>query len=233
MATFQTAYTDLLDYANRTSTELGTQAKREINNAILWLQRKREWKMTERLIRFTVPANTLFVNLSAACEGTPRSIISTALLTSSTATEGKLLDLVSYDKLMRERRAFQRAHEPYDIEFEPSNISSGHNEFVTRAHELKAFLVGANNFGLYPTNTTDRYILMNLSIWLPQLVDNSDTNFFLTYAYDLVIMKAFKQFSIYLKEDRRTAATNEEIVESYNSLVEWDTQIRAQLEQNG
>jgi len=233
MATFQTAYTDLLDYANRTYTELGPQAKREINNAILWLQRKREWKMTERLVRFTVPANTLFVNISEACEGTPRSIISTALLNSITATEGKIIDLSSYDKLMRERRSFQRAHEAINVEYEPSNLESGHNQFVIQAHEMKAFLVGANNFGLYPTNSTDRYIMMNLSTWLPVLVDNNDTNFFLTYAYDLVLMKAFKQFSIYLKEDRRAQITNEEIAEGYNSLVEWDTQIRAQLEQNG
>lgn len=233
MATFQTAYTDLLDYANRTYAELGSQAKREINNAILWLQRKREWKMTERLIRFTVPANTLFVNLSVACEGTPRSIINTTLLASSTAVEGKLLDLCSYDKVMRERRQFQRSHEPSSVEAEPVGAPSRHNEFISQVHSYKAFLIGANNFGLYPTNTSAAYVMMNLSIWLPTLVDDSDTNFFLTYAYDLVLMRAFKQFSIYLKEDRRAVVANEEIAEGYNSLVEWDTQVRAQLEQNG
>lgn len=233
MATFLQAYTDLLDYANRTSTELGTQAKREINLAINWLQRQREWKFAERLIRVTIPANSLFVNLSEACDGTPRTLLNCVQLESASGTSGKVIDITSYEKVLRERRAYQRAHEPWDSEAMPLGVSSGHNDFVSQVHGYKAFLVGANNFGLYPTNTTDVYLLINLTVWIDDLVDDSDTNFFLDQGYDLVLDKAFIRFTRYLKEDRRIVATAADLQHGVDSFIAWDSQVRAQLEQNG
>lgn len=222
--TFVTAYTDLLDYINRPSSELLTQAKREINNALLWLQRKRPFKMTERLIRVTYPANALHINLSAACEGTLRNLLNVSMLATATDTVGKLLEITSYDLLMRERRQWQGDHEPLP-EYQAINDPSTHSNYTDSIHKYRVFQVGENNIGLYPTPTIDVNLVIDLHIWLPELVATTDTNFFFIYAYDVLLLRALSRTNLYLKEDRRISVSQAELAESYEALIEWDASI--------
>lgn len=231
MANFLQAQTDLLDYWNRPSSEMLTQAKREINLALKWLQRKRAFKMTERLIRATIPADSLHVNIADACDGSPRNILSVQRLASVSGTSGRVVKLHSYESIICDRRMYQRLHEPSDAEFETPSDPFGHSDHITSNEGGILFLLGANNFGIYPTNASDVYLLVHLHVWLPELSADGDTNFFLDYAYDLVLARAMITGNIYFKEDRRLSVTAEVMADEYNALVAWDNSIRAPIEQ--
>lgn len=222
--TFVTAYTDVLDYINRPAAEMATQAKREVNNAILWLQRKRAFKMSERLIRVTYPANALKINLSAACEGLLRNLLHVSMASAATDTIGKVLKITTYDRLMRERRQWQGDHEPLP-EYQAINDPSTHSNHVDSLYKYRVFQMGESDIGLYPTPTADVTLVINLHIWLPELVADADTNFFLTYAYDVLLLRALSRANLYLKEDRRVPITKEELDDAYLALVEWDASI--------
>lgn len=233
MPQFSDAYTDLLDFMNRPASELLTQAKREVNNALLWLQRKRAFKMTERLIRFTYPANELFIDLTTVCEGSIRNLINCAYLSSIEKTSGIQLAIYSYDAIQRKRRDFQGKFENVDPEYltDPDQVPS-HAEFVSRVNRFHLFQVGENKLGLYPTPQQDIALMLNLNIWLPTLVNDSDTNFFFTYGYDVLLMRAMSRSTIYMKEDRRLEVIAADLADAYSALIEWDGQIRDPIDNN-
>jgi len=227
MATFVTAYTDLLDYWNRPSAEMLSQAKREINNAILWLQRKRPFKFTERLIRVTIPANAQMVSVSSACEGLPRNYISIEKLSAAANNAGLVMKIVSYDRIIRDRKQYQMLHTSAEFAEDSLTDPFTFGDAISENDGGRMFLMGADNIGIYPSQTVDSYFLVHLNIWLPQLVADGDTNFFLTYAYDLVLFRALVNSSIYLKIDQRYATIKDDMVDQYQALVDWDDQVRA------
>ena len=97
-------------------------------------------------------------------------------------------------------------------------------------NERILFLVGENSIGLYPTPTADTNLLLHLHIWLPELVEPTDTNFLLNYATDLILMRAVKRMCIYLKEDNRMPYAQAEFDEGYKSLLDWDSTIKGFIE---
>lgn len=227
MSDFITIVTDVLDYVNRPSSELLSQAKREVNLAILWLQRKQVMKMTERLIKLTYPANTLFINLSAACEGKVRNLINVQKLSSIEQNVGVGIRIESYDLALRERMKFQGRWESINQEEIIDPPADFHGEFTSDVQRVVFCLVGENNVALYPTPQQETYYAINLNIWLPLLSADADTNFLLVYAYDLILMRAVRTMSVYLKEDNRQTFTGQEFADAFQAFKEWDASIRA------
>ena len=212
------ARTALLDYVNRPSSEMASQADREINNALYWVQRQHEFKYTERLIKVVYPANTLQLELTGACEGMPRNWLNLQLLSTVDDNSGLLLSVTSYNEIQQERLAFQRSWNETE---NPGSFST----FVTDAHQYRAFLTNAA-FGLFPIPTVDLNVLVNLHIFLPRLVDDVSTNFLLEVGFDFIIDKALSRMNMYLKEDARVPVSEEQMAKDFESLVQWDSQIR-------
>lgn len=212
------ARTALLDYVNRPSSEMASQADREINNALYWVQRQHEFKYTERLIKVVYPANTLQLELTGACEGMPRNWLNLQLLSTVDDNTGLLLSVTSYNEIQQERLAFQRSWNETE---NPGSFST----FVTDAHQYRAFLTNAA-FGLFPIPTVDLNVLVNLHIFLPRLVDDVSTNFLLEVGFDFIIDKALSRMNMYLKEDARVPVSEEQMAKDFESLVQWDSQIR-------
>ena len=208
----------LLDYVNRPSSELAAQAKREINNALYWVQRQHEFKYTERLISVTYPANTLQLELTGACEGTPRNWLNVQLLGKSGATTGTLLSFLSYNDLQQERLTFQKSWNQVDNE-------ACHSTFVNSNHLYKCFLI-STALGLYPTPSTDVELLVNMHVFLPRLVEDTDTNFLLEVGFDFVIDLALSRMNMYMKEDARVPVSDSALSKSLEALFQWDSQIR-------
>lgn len=212
------ARTALLDYVNRPSSEMASQADREINNALYWVQRQHEFKYTERLIKVVYPANTLQLELTGACEGMPRNWLNLQLLSTVDDNSGLLLSVTSYNEIQQERLAFQRSWNETE---NPGSFST----FVTDAHQYRAFLTNAA-FGLFPIPTVDLNVLVNLHIFLPRLVDDISTNFLLEVGFDFIIDKALSRMNMYMKEDARVPVSEEQMAKDFESLVQWDSQIR-------
>lgn len=212
------ARTALLDYVNRPSSEMASQADREINNALYWVQRQHEFKYTERLIAVTYPAGTLQLELTGACEGMPRNWLNAQLLSAAGETSGTLLEFTSYNALQQERLKFQK-------DWNQVVGETNYSDFVGKNHVYKCFLVNTA-LGLFPTPPVDVNLLVDLHIFLPRLSDDADTNFLLEVGYDFIIDLALSRMNMYLKEDARVPVSDSAMSKSLEALFQWDSQIR-------
>ena len=216
------AQTALLDYVNRPASEMAAQAKREINNALSWVQRQHEFKYTERLISVLYPANTLTMELTGACEGYPRNWLSFQELATASDTSGQLLELTSYAQIQAERGKFQRRFGSPDAEH-------SHQEFTSDVHARRVFL-SDKGFGLYPTPVADVTLLINLHVILPRLSEDTDTNFLLDFGFDFIIDKALSRMNMFMKEDVHVPVSEEQMAKDFESLIQWDSQIRRSVD---
>lgn len=212
--------TAVLSYINRPASEMSTDVDREINLVLLQLQRLHEFKYCERLVKIVYPANTLQLELTGACEGSPRNFISIQLLTDSAANNGAPLYIKQYNALQQARFKYQRLH---------TDTNATHNfsyeERVGFVDTYEAFLV-SSALGLNPTPTVDVNLLLNLYVWLPNLEDDTDENFFTQLAGDLVIDMTVDRMNYFLKEDERIEISAAKIASSFEALRQWDSQIR-------
>lgn len=206
-----------------TETDVLNGAKDAINDAVAFLQRDHAYCYSEKLSTVTYPASTLQVDLGTYCGGVLRNLKSIQQVSADGLVQGKPIKIMAYDELQAMRRKYYRTHtsvEPYTL----NDSLSGWTIEDAYSCDVIAFLVG-QSLGIYPTPTSARYLLLNTNIWLPEMTATSDTNFFLTYAMDVVQMLALRKMSFYMKEDNRVAATDAEVVAAINSLVQWDSQV--------
>lgn len=226
MATFATAVTRILRTINRpaTETDIVQGVKDAINDAVKQLQRDHAYVYTEGLVQVTYPANTLFIDLGTVCDGKVRDFLSVQQVNTSAGLQGKPLRLITYSQLQTDRRNHYNRHavdptQVFSAEQPGQTIEDGFREDMT------CFI--ANQYiGLYPLQTQAKELVINLHTWLPEMVADGDTNFFMDYAYDIVIMLALKNLSYFMKADNRLNIDNAEIAARIATLVTWDSQLR-------
>lgn len=232
MSTFIQIASDLLSYINRPSGEMLVHAKREINLAIMDTQRKRAFKLTERIADLTYPSGAFTVSLNGVCDGTIRDFIAVQLKTAAGDVIGKPLKFRSYQNIINERANWDRTQTAPDLYVEDPlqpQVNAGHANFVRINSSYDAFVVN-NQFGLYPKPaTTDTNLQLFVHVWLPLLVDDSDTNFFLTFAYDYILLLALRRMHLFMKVDTRYAVTDAELAKLLDSLTTWDGSIGEQM----
>jgi len=228
METFEDIYTDVLDFVNRPASELLSRAKREVNNALYWIQRKHMFKMSERIFRTTYPANALTIDLTQVAEGTIRDYINVQMVSGTSSNHGVGLRISSYDALLRDRRKFQGLHENHDDALDELSVPpfDSHGATVSSINRYEVFLAGYNKIGLYPTPTAAVELVFNCHIWLPKLVAQNDTNFLIVYGYDVVLMRAVTLMTHFMKEDRRIEQNELLFQEAMRTLFEWDSTVR-------
>lgn len=228
MATFTEAFTRLMRVVNRpvSETDVLAAAKESINDAILFLQRNHAYNYTEKLATFTYPVNTLSVDLGDVCEGPLRDILSIQQVSADGQLQGKPLKIMSYTRLQAMRNQYARRHSQPDPSLYPTDTISGWTIEDAYRQDLIAFMSG-QFVGLYPMPTEVKYLLVNAHIWLPQLEEDDDENFFLTYALDIVLMVALKRMHIYMKTDSRFSVTEQEVADAMTGLVAWDSSTKS------
>jgi hypothetical protein len=227
--TFQTAFEQLMDMVGRPLTETAvlSNAKKEINNAIRFLQRNHAFVYTETLAEISYTANAQSIDSTAFTAGILRNVLSVQQLSATGNYEGKPLRVKSYAQLQSDRMHYLGRY--------PAGISAEYDEAANFANVYSieeayrsdkiAFVVG-QRFGLYPRQIDAVPLMLHFSIWLPTLEGINDTNFFLDYALDVVLMLALRRMHIYLKVDDRFSVTKEEVAENIQTLITWDSQIR-------
>lgn len=223
MENFESAYTALMDMVARPMSDTTTlnAAKREVNNAIRFLQRNHGYAYAERLTSFPYPANTLHVNLGEICGGLLRDIFSVQRIASG-GTNGVPMRFMSYHQLQTIRHRYDR-RTGMALELDTTLV----NDYIEaeRSNELICFLVG-QSLGLYPKPQSEVNLLVHVHIWLAELVDNEDTNFFLDYAFDAVLTIALKRMQIYLKIPSQFVVSQAEVDLILANLVAWDGQVK-------
>jgi len=228
MYTFENVTDSLLDHINRPELEMLATCQREVNAVLLWMQRKHKFQFSERLVTITYPANTLYVELVNACEGRPRDFITAQVLASSTSTSGKALQIRRYSEIIARKDKLQRGRVDSPWETESSHITDPSISTFDRDMKVYAesclFLSGTR-LGYFAQPQNDRFLLLNLHIWLPELVNPTDTNFLLENCYDFIILKCLRRMNILLKEEARTMITDAELQEGWESCLQWDSEV--------
>lgn len=226
MADFQTAYTALMDQVARpmSETTVLARAKLEINNAIRILQRRHAFRYSERLIELTYPANSVKINLTSVCDGTLRDLLSVQAFVDGSSRNGLLLKYKTYDQIMRERANYQQRRPDSDFETESLVTGNTHADYVMRNHRYYVFATGPH-LGLYPTPTLDVNLSLNLHVWFPDLVQPEDTNFFLDYAFDVVMAMASGYMATYLRNSELKTMSSDDLAAAILTLVTWDSQV--------
>lgn len=226
METFGTAITDLLDYVNRPRAELGPAAARAINNTISLVQRRHRFKMSERLINMTYPAQELSVDMTDAGQGIPRDYMSVAIIRPDAAgVVGIPLVIRNYSELIAQADKYNRTNRADEFKEEAFNEPYQLSTHIQRNRAYEAFLVG-NRLGLYPTPQNDVNLNVHFHVWLPKLIEDDDTNFLLEFCGDYVFTRALQTLQLSLKVDKRYPVTQAELAELWETISQWDSQIR-------
>lgn len=225
MPNFQTAYNRLMRTVNRplSETDVLEGAKDAINDAISFLQRNHAYTYTEKLNKMTYSAGSLLIDLGKICGGTLRDMRSIQQTSGTGVYQGKPLKVMSYDQVQAQRSHYERTH-TVNTGLDESRVITAWTIEDSYRCDVVAFLIG-QSVGIYPTPNQDLYLVMNNHIWLPTLVNTTDTNFFLTYAMDVVIAIALKSMHLYMKADSRFAVTEQQITDMLAGLVAWDSSL--------
>lgn len=230
---FADLYTDLLETINRPASDGLVPVKREINKTLMQLQRRTQFKYAERLVRFTYPAGADMINLVDVCDGLPRDFISLQQLSKPDAAAGQHIDFMSYGYLYNQRRNWNRTQTTPDLEYAPIRSpaldESTHGEWVGNVHSHYAFVLN-KQIGLYPRPTTDVHLLLNLHIWLPQLVHDVDTNFLLDYCYDCVHVLSLRKLQLFYKVDSRWKVSDAEVQEAWADVQAWNGTVATNIQ---
>ena len=228
MPTFLTAVTDLLDYVNRPSSEALSQAKRELNNTIRWLQRRYNFKYAEKLASFTYASGVLSYNLTDICGGLLKRLESVQLMSGASDTRGQNLEFHQYKQIQKMKFDYIKRHEDAAEGLTDANDRTrvtSFEDYVTRTHRYYAFTVG-KTFGLFPTPGSDAQVLIHATIWTNDLSADADTHYLLDYCYDAVLdLAAARYTDLYLKDDSRMKVTSVLAQLALASIESWDAQV--------
>lgn len=225
-------YTQLMLTVNRPLTEQSvlTGAKWELNQAIKFLQRDHAFAYTERLAQFTYQPGNLFYDVGKICDGTLRDLMSVQLLNTSGLPQGKPMKVMTYNQLQGERKHFDRTHPSvgdFTDDWLAASLTDDSPITIESAFcQDRVVFIAGGNIGVYPTPKTAMTLMFNLHVWLPKLKGDQDTNFFLTYASDVVMMLALRKMHLYMKTDGRYQMTDAEVEKCLATLNTWDAQVR-------
>jgi hypothetical protein len=211
---------DILDCINRPQAESQDRVDRAINKSIRFLMRKHQFTLTERFVRIAYPANALTLNVADILDGKIRDIISVQLVSSPTGTSGKFLRVQKLSELFAKLNKQQRLR-PILFDFEEINT-----EFtqLRENSDYSVFLMNGE-IGLYPTPTSAVTLLLAAHAWLRPLENDDDTNFFLDFCDDYIVLKSLYHLNTVLKMEGVNPINSQELADAYEACLQWDSQL--------
>lgn len=236
---FAQAKLDLLDYVNRPPDEkvggingdltMLDIAGREINKAVRWANRRYNWKYTEKVVTFTYPSGCNFIRLSQVCTHTVLGVKSADLVTAQGKLFGSPIRVTSFADLEQERFAHDEEssfdhHQDLDL----SQVERSQESFTTwvsQNYRHYLYCMG-EELGLFPVPKSNTIVRLYFNALLKPLLSDGDTNFFLTIGWDWTQSRAAHRLGIYLKEDTRFGVTDAQMTDEWESMINWDEQIK-------
>lgn len=224
--TFLDLQNDAIAYLGRPASEVRDLVKRELNASVKYCLMQHAFKYAESLAQITYPANTLYVELASACDSEICALISLQLLPNSSATDGYLLDLVDFASLQARKSRWQETSTVTPDYPTSEQVETFRTYLTAYSGPSVAFLADVG-FGLYPTPTVPVYLQAHFSRWLPDLVNDTDTNFLVKFGRDFLIDRTVRRCLFYVKADNRLEAAVMQERQSWDALLAWDKQVRS------
>ena len=210
--------------------ELGTVdlLTRAINQARRWAERKRNFELCRVQTKLTAVNLQDGASLSTAVlasDGVTTvniKSIAKAFLPFSNGSGMFPVDVISRDahvrRLQKRYENIQAADPTTRVPPIPSTVS--YFTVVRTADKLYVTPADATVFG---ATTVDVYL--DAFKWLPEYMCDADTDFFLDYCEDWLLFRSVYQLNMMLKEDVRVPISREALVEAWQSVIEWDTNL--------
>lgn len=214
---------DILDFINRPQSESQDRVDRAINRAINHLQLRHQFVFAERMVRLVYPAGTLLLNVADLLGGKPRDIFSCEVLGTIESTTGKSISIKKLVELKAKNHKFQKTHYRGDYQ-EENNNSITELEFMRSNQDYCVFLT-EGKLGIFPTPTSDVNLLCCFHLWFDNLVEDDDTNFFLDFCDNFIILKALYQLNTLLKSESRNQINALELTDAFDACLNWDSQV--------
>jgi hypothetical protein len=231
MATFEDAYSDILDEARKPTSDavMLARAKREVKSAIRFCNRNYPFKVLEALAEYSFPTATDTVTFTtietgaSITDGTILSIRAVELLGASGDASGYPLTLTELSGLHADRNRWLRLR-PAGDEWEPSNTTddqTNYDSYTTRNRKFWIYTVG-KSLGLSPRPGSAQILKLLYHKEFTALSADGDTNALLDFAYDYIFLRAFRRFMMLEPESERPMLTLGELTQSWNELIAAD-----------
>jgi len=215
----------LLKYVRKPEDVLLDQAKLEVNAACAWANRNYNFKYAEEVAVYTYTANSNFINILDS-NSNPKivSIHSAQILSNTTSRDGTTIRVIEYEKLNEWKKKYQDRF----VSVDPMTTSNNDFPTVISDNFPSILCLMGKSIGLYPVPTSDVNLMIHYNSMLPPLVNDSDTNFLLTYCWDLIISKAMMRMLMYLKdtEANLVSLAASQVNVEFDSCKRWDSMLR-------
>lgn len=141
----------------------------------------------------------------------------------NTSADGQFpIDIISRDAYTRRLqrrfanvRTIEQAAEVY------SGVRSTNLVLVQYGQRFYVYPASSNVFG--GASTID--VFFDVIEWLPDMVNNSDTNFLLDYCFDFLMYRSIYELNFFLKEDQRVGISSALLDDVWKNVINWNKTI--------
>ena len=194
-----------------------------INEALRSLQQKiPNFNALETIDNTVVyPANTQTLDLKTLEGLDINKIISVQRLYKAGEYTGKPLLVMDYSTLKQNMLNFEQKTAPVTFENEEFN---SYKSYISDTQGLVVYLL-ATDLGLYPVPSQDVLLAVHYTRYLPELVDNIDTNVLLENCPEYVFYYCLRQLNMLLSESSRISVSDSLLQEALSDARAWNSSL--------
>lgn len=205
--TFSGIVADLAFIVNRSPEDIGDLAKLSVNMACKYLNRDMDFLYSYEQVAATYTSGAVLVPFSTLYATKDILSIHLIQLTSS----GDIVRLVDRGELNKKILQNQQ-------------VTESGTPVITSRSGMLGTVVGTNLM-LYPTPASAVSLTLTCKMVIDDLVDDSDTNYLLTYMPDLVMSKARILLATYIADADKFALYSKELETTLPNTLGWNSSL--------
>lgn len=193
------------------------------NMARRWAERQRNFELCRTTAQVT---NVHYTNgallTTATLKGTATAVlvkaVEKAFLPFSDGSGEFPIDVITRAKHVEKiQRYYQKQATTTPEDSDPTNYSS---TFALVRHGDLIYITPSDSTALGSATIT---VYLDIVKWLPEYSGDSDTDFFLDYCSDFMLLRTVHMLNFLIKEDLRMPVSKDEMAVAWQSVIAWDS----------
>ena len=195
---------------------------RAVNMARKNVERRFDFELAKRVAKLTMTFGQL-VSLDEAYDpdDETKAVSIKTVLRVQQASTGVPVGYLSRDAHQRRlERQFARAH--------VEAIAAGLTATVSNLNVVRygnSVYLSPPNAQDWSASTTTMDVLMDVVAWLPDYVDDDDTDFLLVHCADYLLLETYRYLQLFIKEDARLNVSDEKLASAWHALMTWNNNL--------
>lgn len=237
---FQNLREAVADYAQLSLGENQRRIDRCLNMALMLAQQRHPFENNKDFGVGTYPANQFLVDVNALFSANNiKALHSVQLLDTATDTRGVPLPIEPYEQLVERMRRWQGNYIPTlainDIDQMKAGLMTEFEEYLRLQAPYIVFTRG-KDFGLYPTPTEDKYLLLHYTNFLSDLSADSDSNFLTESGWNWMMLQAVAYLNVGrmdpIKQSWIPLVSKNQLDVAWEAITRWDSSTVGQTNQS-